>query len=156
MNKGSTCWSRSNDLWVMSPTRFLCAQVLALLNDSHGHKKHSQSALTHTTITRMDSLVAYLQSTLTTDSPSHQDDHLKCQTTQLLLRCNPDHTQTFSALFIQGLYGHKLTTRIGLQTTKTCKALLKRKRHLPCRISNAETRSCYRFAIWLHSRSASF
>ena len=25
----STCWSRSNDLWVMSPTRFLCAKVLA-------------------------------------------------------------------------------------------------------------------------------
>ena len=26
--KISTCWSRSNDLWVMSPTRFLCAKVL--------------------------------------------------------------------------------------------------------------------------------
>jgi hypothetical protein len=26
--KLSTCWSRSNDLWVMSPTRFLCAKVL--------------------------------------------------------------------------------------------------------------------------------
>ncbi|KAF4034924.1 hypothetical protein GN244_ATG13036 [Phytophthora infestans] len=25
----STCWSRSNDFWVMSPTRFLCAKVLA-------------------------------------------------------------------------------------------------------------------------------
>uniref|UniRef100_A0AAV1V0F2 Uncharacterized protein n=1 Tax=Peronospora matthiolae TaxID=2874970 RepID=A0AAV1V0F2_9STRA len=29
MDKDSTCWSRSNDLWVMSPTRFLCAKVLA-------------------------------------------------------------------------------------------------------------------------------
>ena len=27
--KISTCWSRSNELWVMSPTRFLCAKVLS-------------------------------------------------------------------------------------------------------------------------------
>ena len=29
VDKDSTCWSRSNDVWVMSPTRFLCAKVLA-------------------------------------------------------------------------------------------------------------------------------
>jgi hypothetical protein len=44
--KISTCWSRSNDLWVMSPTRFLCAKVLAPTHTTHTqnntHNKHTQ------------------------------------------------------------------------------------------------------------------
>ena len=39
--KLSTCWSRSNDLWVMSPTRFLCAKVL-------GRRAQAGRSNTHT------------------------------------------------------------------------------------------------------------
>ena len=94
VNIASTCWSRSNEFWVMSTTRFLCAKVLARLNNSHPHTKHSPSTLTYTTMTRTESLFSCLQSMRTTDSPSRRDDHPKCQTTQLLLRCNPNHTHT--------------------------------------------------------------
>ena len=44
--RDSTCWSRSNDLWVMSPTRFLCAKVLAQLRHyllTHKHRIHHTS-----------------------------------------------------------------------------------------------------------------
>ena len=36
----STCWSRSNDLWVMSPTRFLCAKVLDIASQDTSTFQH--------------------------------------------------------------------------------------------------------------------
>ena len=41
--KISTCWSRSNDLWVMSPTRFLCAKVL---RQNDASRRHTQMRMT--------------------------------------------------------------------------------------------------------------
>ena len=46
-NIDSTCWSRSNDLWVMSPTRFLCAKVLAQPHHTTHINTHSHH-ITHT------------------------------------------------------------------------------------------------------------
>lgn len=42
----STCWSRSNDLWVMSPTRFLCAKVLRHLPSPLPHNNKTTQANT--------------------------------------------------------------------------------------------------------------
>ena len=42
VHNDSTCWSRSNDLWVMSPTRFLCAKVLnCTARFAQTHIKHT-------------------------------------------------------------------------------------------------------------------
>ena len=83
--KHSTCWSRSNDLWVMSPTRFLCAKVLEQVQYMplpHSKQLHKQAS--HDTRKRTDVFFTHHQSTLSTDSALHRYGHLEYRAAHLL------------------------------------------------------------------------
>lgn len=78
--KISTCWSRSNDLWVMSPTRFLCAKVLRQKRASRRHtqmRMHTQHTPTndsnneHAHTTRRSQNALHIYNTTTTHAYHH-------------------------------------------------------------------------------------
>ena len=53
--KDSKCWFRSNDLWVMGPARFLCANLLLNGSDKKGRKQKSpQASIDHTGARTLD------------------------------------------------------------------------------------------------------